>query len=738
MNQLLQPLPLASDVPFTSEQPECIDHIGAHAHHSSFAAGVPDQLRRDGALGHSSSGILNSLPSANGARYIGPRPEAHPPDLAWQAPAVLPCSVAPSPVSAHPQRLLWPVLPKLRSFTIAETNTSSCPSSSFLSHTFQMRGAPSFTSGPVSVWHPHFRLGLRLYFHVPQLQRLITGLFIFFSDRHKRILKSFHRPTKHLFEYPVSLLGSFIRNVDSSQDVFRLHGRTDSSTSAMLPPARSSGMGNPVSPSLGSSARDNYTTSTPGLQRHPHTLSPRHPEVSGYSSLPDTPRSVLPTTMPLPTPGTYSNSALLSYGAQPDRHGEGQTPPFNAQENYVDITSEGAAVTPTIDAKIEKGFFWSSDRVWTCYRRNYFAVSVSFGLTPWIANGRLYLNQGGSKGPEQIQSMAMSLSAAVDGASGKSIELIQHTPKRDKGPQLPMKKELLSPTPPGKSHNDHTYGIGSFHTTTAMAGPQLPLQTEADQSHQYSPASHSGSTHQYTFERIQFKSATANNGKRRAQQQYYHLIVELWANVQNPRDSEPRWVKIATRSSHPVVVRGRSPSHYQNEGPHNAGASRGGSGSGVGGPGHPGLGSNGGPTYSGNYGNGLSGSRSGAMGGSMYRGNTYSLDPSPVGTHSVSSASSLSGGPVEGLGGDQQMLDDDETKAIDGYNGYQYYPAPIYEGIQPKVEGPGLPLPERRIKEEYPGPAAITSSWQVGGCGRFQGMESSRGYYPDVTAHTGY
>jgi hypothetical protein len=30
------------------------------------------------------------------------------------------------------------------------------------------------------------------------------------------------------------------------------------------------------------------------------------------------------------------------------------------------------------------------------------------------------------------------------------------------------------------------------------------------------------------------------------------------------------------------------------------------------------------------------------------------------------------------------------------------------------------------------------SNWQAGGCGRFQGMESSRGYYPDAQASVGY
>lgn len=439
--------------------------------------------------------------------------------------------------------------------------------------------------------------------------------------------------------------------------------------------------------------------------------------------------------MPLSTSGGYSTnstSSMLGYGSQPDRAAD--TPPFNQQDNYYEITCEGTTVIPNIEAKIDKGFFYSSDRVWTCYRRNYFSVTVSFGLTPWIANGRLYLNRGG-KGPEQIQSMAVSLAAAIDGAGGKAIELIQHTPKRDKGPQLQMKKELLSPTPPGKSHEHASYTLNNFHQSTQVAGPQLPLQNDADSSHSYSPASHSNNNYTHGFERIQFKSATANNGKRRAQQQYYHLIVELWANIQDPRGSEPVWVKIASRSSHPVVVRGRSPSHYSNEGPHNANASRGGGSSGMGGPGHQGLGSNGGPTYGGGYSRiGLSGP--GAMGGGGYRGNTYSLDPSPVGSHSVSSASSLSGGPVEGLVGDQHMVDEEDTKMMD--DGYQYYPHTIYEGMPHKMETAALPLPERKIKEEYPGPASIASNWSVGGCGRFQGMETSRGFYPDVQAHVGY
>lgn len=494
----------------------------------------------------------------------------------------------------------------------------------------------------------------------------------------------------------------------------------------MLPPARSPGMGNPVSPSMGTAVRDNYTTSTPGLSRHPHALSPRHSDLPRYGSLPETPRSVVAATMPLNA--SYATGLVSSYGAQSQP--DGQTPPFNAQEDYCEITCEGAKINPAIEAKVEKGFFMSSDGVWTCYRRNYFAVNVHYNLHPY-ANGRHYLNQGSGKPQEQIQCFAVSLGAAVDGSAGKTIELIQHTPKRDKGPQIALTKQVLAPMPPGK-HHEHNYALNTYHQANQVSGPLLPLQNDSEPSQPFSPTSHTNNSYQHTFERIQFKSATANNGKRRAQQQYYHLIVELWANVQNSRDKDPRWVKVAGRSSHPVVVRGRSPSHYSHEGPQNPAGSRGAGSGGGPGAGPHGYGTNGTTQYTTSYRNSLSGGGSSGLGGGMYRGTTYSLDPSPMGSHSVSSASSLSGGPVESYVGDHHMAEDDDAKMIQSHNDYQYYPAPIYEAVQPKIEGPIPPI--SRIKEEYPGSAAIGGSWPtVGACGRFQGMESSRGYY-DVHA----
>ncbi|KAF2141439.1 uncharacterized protein K452DRAFT_228903, partial [Aplosporella prunicola CBS 121167] len=524
----------------------------------------------------------------------------------------------------------------------------------------------------------------------------------------------------------------------------RAISRADGSQSVMLPPARSPGLGNPVSPSLSTTARDNYTTSTPGLHRH-GALSPRSHADSltnrtPYSSVPDTPRSVLSQqSLSLSPPGAippYTNAAtMLTYPTQHDTRQQTESPPFADQETFHEISSDGQIIVPQITCRVEKGFFYSLDRTWTCYRRNYFSVVASYSLSPHLPNARLYLDRGSRNGPEQIQAMAVTLSAAVDGASGKSIELVQHTPKRDKGPQTSIKMEKLAPTPPNKTQTDpHGYPINTFHTSAAMASPYLPLQADPEQ--QYSPAGHSTS-HQHTFERIQFKSATANNGKRRAQQQYYHLIVELYADVRRPGEQTPDWVRVAQRVSAAVVVRGRSPSHYQHEGPHSASSSRGGpgTGSGAGGPGHQAFGAPGAPGAAGRgLPNSLAMLGGAGMGGAVYRGSQYPLDPSPVGSHSVSSASSISGGPVEGLVGEQALLDED-SKAMDHFDGYQYYPSPLAEAGLPVGPKPEYD-PSKRVKAEYG--ETIPSSWSMGSCGRFQGVETSRGYYPDLNAGAGY
>lgn len=58
--------------------------------------------------------------------------------------------------------------------------------------------------------------------------------------------------------------------------------------------------------------------------------------------------------------------------------------------------------------------------------------------------------------------------------------------------------------------------------------------------------------------RLQFKYATANNGRRKGLQQHYRIQIALMAKLEG--DDQP--IKLAEIQSNPIVVRGRSPKNF--------------------------------------------------------------------------------------------------------------------------------------------------------------------------------
>ncbi|KAF9291976.1 meiosis-specific transcription factor ndt80 [Mortierella alpina] len=200
-------------------------------------------------------------------------------------------------------------------------------------------------------------------------------------------------------------------------------------------------------------------------------------------------------------------------------------------------------------ARIDRGFF-TANRIWTCYRRNYFQVSTAFSILGFdhsqlsevpclielsdseshdgsfqrdpnnVTNSldNLHLNERSRLAVVTNFSICITSKIA---STDKKIDLIQHTPKRDKGPQI---VPGLRPIRGGG--------------TLTLAG---------------------ASTNQnvVTFERVQFKTATANNGKRRAAQQFYILMVDLYAHT-----DDGQVFCVASSQSDSLVVRGRSPGHY--------------------------------------------------------------------------------------------------------------------------------------------------------------------------------
>ncbi|THC97240.1 hypothetical protein EYZ11_003293 [Aspergillus tanneri] len=182
----------------------------------------------------------------------------------------------------------------------------------------------------------------------------------------------------------------------------------------------------------------------------------------------------------------------------------------------------------------------------------------------------------------------MSISAIVNAQCSEVRELVQHTPKRDKQSERKPGKVILQPTQPPPLVLGHGSTGSSSQHGFALTSPPTGVPVDYNATYSSGPQPSQTPT-QHTFERIQFQKATANNGKRRAQQQYYNLAVDLYAEVATPTSGDDtQWIKIARKLSHPMVVRGRSPGHYK-DGRRDSSASmgpdggRGGSGDGTGG-----------------------------------------------------------------------------------------------------------------------------------------------------------
>lgn len=564
----------------------------------------------------------------------------------------------------------------------------------------------------------------------------------------------------------------------------------------MPPPSRSPGNPISVSPSLSATARDNYTTATPYINRH--ALSPRNgPDLICRSIRPpmaSTPKSSDPSASIFSSPSNtvFSNNsnAMQLDAATRFSFDSGNIPPFEKTKCLYPITTaDRQPVSPDIQARIDKGFF-KADQDWTCYRRNYFSIACSYTLKPaYLDSQPLYLHRP-SANPETIHTFAISISAVVDGEGGKPVELVQYTPKRDTGAKNSPDKIKLLP------HSTGSLGVLAGATSGPGAlGMPIPgatshlSGTEYDQSHSTPSASSSQDQTVANFDRIQFKHATANNGKRRAAQQYYNLVAELYAGIVdgNAGSNDVGWVKVATRISAPMVVRGRSPGHYSDE-------RRGSSASS--GPGGPSGGGDSGDGGGSSINPGSAGPSSGARsslpsltyssntlrGGGGYQSHHMSYSHSPSGSASFPSSSSSSsyGGPSTTDNPAAQPLTTEEGCPIEDYSGYQCYTSPLYDGSSipnngmrthlpslslpaamphrydqqrhvPRIDAPYGYLmknqdPRSSVKDEmhhYPTgtyPPPLSSPWYNNSagtssrCGKFQQLNSSRSMYSEMPA----
>ncbi|PVU89104.1 hypothetical protein BB561_005536 [Smittium simulii] len=253
---------------------------------------------------------------------------------------------------------------------------------------------------------------------------------------------------------------------------------------------------------------------------------------NGHSYYSSSPKFLLNQGYPLVSQKYYTEnpknfaSSSINYAISHDRSALKPPSFFNETKLISEIFDgdKSKKLNMQFISKVDKGFFYCKDG-WACYRRNYFQISCSF--TIFNEDGSFYNKNRPITIFDQTTQSFHTVSEFVVGLFGidlntrKKVELVQNTAKRDKTSRkqpnfLPItnKNESLVP------------GIVSNQSIA-------------------------------TFNRIQFKNSTVNQSRRSITQQYYIIEIGLFAVIGNGTQ-----MLVATSTSRPLIVRGRSPGYY--------------------------------------------------------------------------------------------------------------------------------------------------------------------------------
>lgn len=170
----------------------------------------------------------------------------------------------------------------------------------------------------------------------------------------------------------------------------------------------------------------------------------------------------------------------------------------------------------------------------TCYRRNLFQITGSVTLPRGM---RYIMTDQGDRIPILAQELTVSATESVEGNPVKIIS-------------VPWKTPAAAAANSGTALEENNSGSGA---KVEKEPPPIPLDIMAGQDLDTDYA-----TFPITWKRLQFRVATANNGRRKELQQHFVVRLKVVATL-----STGAKIPISEVQSGPVIVRGRSPRNFQ-------------------------------------------------------------------------------------------------------------------------------------------------------------------------------
>lgn len=223
---------------------------------------------------------------------------------------------------------------------------------------------------------------------------------------------------------------------------------------------------------------------------------------------------------------------------------------------------------PFIQARIDRGFD-NQNGYWIGYKRNYFTLVTCFNFhnlsfAEFASQKLVMLNEDMSMSP--VKHLALRIVARCS-EDNTEVKLVQHTAKRDRGPQS---SPSVHPAVPGKlpDHDlvrraanirnglkiQQLQHIFSYEKPTTRNKKRLKKMIGLEHYPEQTIARVA------RYERVQFCSSI-NNKRPPTSTKHFKLFVELIGIPEDDGDS----VVIARTETAPLVIRGRSPSSYKDK-----------------------------------------------------------------------------------------------------------------------------------------------------------------------------
>lgn len=222
-------------------------------------------------------------------------------------------------------------------------------------------------------------------------------------------------------------------------------------------------------------------------------------------------------------PTIHQDHQLLSFFRLPDRHSlfdlRGREQTFELSLNLQGMFFLAETSIPTVGGKPP----YQQPEL-TCYRRNLFSVAGSVSVPRGTSS---VITDQGERATILSQELSISATESVDGNAVRLIVIPWKTPPPNM-PQLPAKQDQEPP---------------SF--------PLVPFEGNDGNENMICPIA---------WRRLQFRIATANNGRRKELQQHFVLRAKVVASLSNGSR-----ISVCEASTAPIVVRGRSPRNFQNK-----------------------------------------------------------------------------------------------------------------------------------------------------------------------------